>query len=113
LHRKFWLFFPAFLTLRGPDMKALITIPSNKFRSETTYIPFTISAPNLIGNFSLPRWSTHALNPQQEGISLFKTQLFNLGGSYRFFAEVRDDHVEQLKLDIQVSKCTPRLCYIW
>jgi hypothetical protein len=87
-------------------MKTIVTIPSNKFRPETTFIPFTISAPNLVGNFSLPRWSTHALHPQKEGISLFRTQLFNLCGSYRFFGEVRDDHVEQLKLDIQVSNCT-------
>jgi len=93
-------------------MKTIITFPSNKFRSETTCIPFTISAPNLIGNFSLPRWSTHALNPQQEGISLFKTQLFNLGGSYRFFAEVRDDHVEQLKFDIQVSNVLPIMLHL-
>lgn len=86
----------------------MINIPSNKFRPDTTSIPFTISAPNTVGNFSLPRWSTHALHPQEEGIGLFKTQLLNFDGSYRFFAEVHDNHVEQLKLNIQVSNYTDR-----
>lgn len=84
-------------------MKTIVTIPSHKFRPETTTTPFTVSAPNLVGNFSLPRWSTHALHPQKEGVSLFKTQSFNLNGSYRFFSEVRIDRVERLKLDIQVG----------
>lgn len=88
-------------------MKTITTIPSNKFRPETMTTPFTLSAPNLAGNFSLPRWSTHALHPQKEGISLFKTQLFNVNGSYHFFSEAGINHIERLKLDIQVSniKC--------
>lgn len=84
-------------------MTTMVTIPSNTFRPETTSIPFTVSAPDLVVNLSLPRWSTHALHPQKEGISILRTRLFSLGGSYRFFAEVRNDYVEQLKLDIQVS----------
>jgi len=88
--------------MRGPTLGTSTTIPSNTFRPESTSIPFTVSAPGLVGNFSLPRWSTHALNAQKDGISLFKTESFNINGSYRFFAEVRDEHVEQLKLNFNV-----------
>lgn len=88
--------------MRGPTLRTSATILSNTFRPESTSIPFTVSAPGLVGNFSLPRWSTHALYAQKDGISLFKTESFNINGSYRFFAEVRDEHVEQLKLDFNV-----------
>src|SRR6266540_393144 len=88
--------------MRGPTLKTSVTIPSNMFRPESTSIPFTVSAPGVVGNFSLPRWSTHALNAQKDGISLFKTESFNINGSYRFFAEVREEYVEQLKLDFNV-----------
>jgi len=97
------IFAIALLTFRGPHLRTNTTIHSNVFRPESTSFPFTISAPDLLADFSLPRWSTHALNAQKHGISLFKTKLFNIDGSYRYFAEVREDNIDQLKLDIGVS----------
>lgn len=58
--------------------------------------------PDLVANFSLPKWSTHALNAGKEGINLFKTKLLNIEGSYRYFSEVHTENVEQLKLDFDV-----------
>ncbi|KAF8161147.1 hypothetical protein B0H34DRAFT_654233 [Crassisporium funariophilum] len=90
----------ALLTLRGPHFMTTATIPSNTFRPESTCIPFAIVAPDLLVDFSLPRWNTHALHAPKKGINLFKTKLLNLEGSYLYFAEAREEHVEQLKLDI-------------
>lgn len=91
----------ALLTFQGPNLRTKAIIPSNIFRPESTSFPFTLTASDLLGNFSLPRWSTHAF-AQKDGISLFKTNLFNIDGSYHYSAEVREGNIDQLKLDMTV-----------
>ncbi|KAF9529375.1 hypothetical protein CPB83DRAFT_789894 [Crepidotus variabilis] len=93
----------ALLTLKGTHFKTVATISSNTFRPESTSIPFTISAPNALGTFSVPRWSAHAPHIQKESIDLFKTKGFTINASYRYFAEVREEYVEQLHMDLALS----------
>lgn len=88
--------------LQGIQFKTTATIASNTFRPESTAIPFTIFAPDIIGNLSLPRWNAHAPHTQKESTEIFKSKGVTISGSYRYFAEVRAEHVEQLHLDIEV-----------
>lgn len=53
-------------------------------------------------DLSLPRWSTHALHAPKQGNNLGKIGVFRIDGSYRYFADVREEHVEQLKLTFTV-----------
>ncbi|CAA7261639.1 unnamed protein product [Cyclocybe aegerita] len=102
----------AMISLRGPHLKNSTTIPSNVFRPESTPIPFTVIAPDLSACFFLPRWNTHALPTLKDGIPLFTTELFQINASYRYFAEVHDENVEQLKLDISMKAPLYRM-YGW
>lgn len=78
-------------------------IPSNVFTPEFTSIPFSVTGRNTVVDFSLPRWSTHALHAPKQGITLFHTESLNISGSYLYFAEVREENIDQLKLDFEVS----------
>ena len=78
-------------------------IPLNVFSPEFTSIPFSVMGPNMVVDFLLPRWSTHALHAPKQGITLLHTESLNISGSYLYFAEVREGNMEQLKLDFEVS----------
>lgn len=91
----------ALLILRGPHLRTSTTIPANVFRPEFTSISFTVAAPDLVANLSLPRWSTHASH-RKTGTNVFKTSTLNIVGSYRYFSEVLAENVEQLRLDFDV-----------
>lgn len=88
--------------MRGNSLKTDATILSNTFRPEATTIPFCVIAPDVFIDLSLPRWNTHALHSPADGNSLAKVGLLRIDGSYRYFAEVRNDYVEQLKLTFTV-----------
>ncbi|KDR75835.1 hypothetical protein GALMADRAFT_156774 [Galerina marginata CBS 339.88] len=102
----------ALITVVGPHLKSFTTIPSNTFRPNSTLIPFHITAPDLAVNISLPRWNTHALHARKEGINLLKSSAFNLSGSYRYFAEVKEEYVEQLRLQFDLKDSVFR-AYGW
>ncbi|KAK0486085.1 hypothetical protein IW261DRAFT_776549 [Armillaria novae-zelandiae] len=87
----------AILTIRGPSLRNATTIPSNIFRPEATTIAFCVEAPNISLTLSLPRWHTHALHAPEDGNHIGALDL-QLDGSYRYFADVREDNIEQLKL---------------
>ena len=78
-------------------------IPLNVFAPEFTSIPFSVIGPNMVVDFLLPRWSTHALHAPKQGVTLLHTESLNIKGSYFYFAEVREESMEQLKLDFEVS----------
>lgn len=85
-------------------MKIVTEIPLNVFTPELTSVPFSVVGPDVVVDFLLPRWSTHALHAPKQGITLFHTESLNISGSYLYFAEVREEeNVEQLKLDFEVS----------
>ncbi|KAK0226200.1 hypothetical protein IW262DRAFT_1457427 [Armillaria fumosa] len=87
----------AILAIRGPSLRNVTTIPSDIFRPEATTIAFCVEAPNLSLTLSLPRWHTHALHAPEDGNHIGALDL-QLDGSYRYFADVREDNIEQLKL---------------
>ncbi|KAJ6586994.1 hypothetical protein DFH09DRAFT_241649 [Mycena vulgaris] len=92
----------ALLTARGARLKNVTEIPSDTFRPESTTISFSIEVPDVSLNLSLPRWNTWALHAPKDGHSLAKVRVFRADGFYRYFSEVRDDHVEQLTLTLTV-----------
>lgn len=92
----------ALITLKGSHLRSLATIPSNTFKPESTLIPFDITAPDITVYFSLPRWNTHALHAKKKDINVMKSDYLNISGSYRYFSEVREELVEQLKLQFDV-----------
>ncbi|KAH6910365.1 hypothetical protein BKA70DRAFT_1272889, partial [Coprinopsis sp. MPI-PUGE-AT-0042] len=94
----------ALLILKGQDLETLATIASDAFRPPDSVVPFTVYAPNLSIDLSVPRWSTHALHQPEGGYSLLKAEHFHLASSYRYHSDYHEEHVDQLKLDIQVRK---------
>ena len=78
-------------------------IPLTVFTPESTSIPFSVIGRNTVVDFSLPRWSTHALHAPKKGTTLLHTESLDISGSYLYFAEVREENIEQLKLDFEVS----------
>ncbi|KAF8070507.1 hypothetical protein FPV67DRAFT_1756074, partial [Lyophyllum atratum] len=87
----------ALLTTRGANFIVKTDILSNKYRPESTTIPFSIHMPDASISLSLPRWNTNALHAPKKGNSLANVRFFRIDGSYQYFADVREEHVEQLK----------------
>ncbi|KAH9485425.1 Protein CSF1 [Psilocybe cubensis] len=92
----------ALLSLTGPHLKNTMTIPSNKFRPESTSIPFYITTPHVSVKMSLPRWNTHARYAPQDGIDLLEADLLSISGSYLYFSSVMAEYVEQLKIQFDL-----------
>lgn len=93
----------ALVVVHGPHLKLEATIPSNTFRPEATTISFTVDANDTNVDISLPRWNTHALHATKEGHSLLKAGKLSVQGSYHYFAEAREEHVEQLKVAVNLQ----------
>ena len=91
----------ALVTLKGPYLGSVTTIPSKTYRPESTLIRFSVSAPDIRTTFSLPRWNTHVLNTETKDVDVLISHHLTIGGSYRYFSEVREDLVEQLKLNFE------------
>ncbi|KAI3619034.1 fermentation associated protein [Moniliophthora roreri] len=93
----------AIFTLIGDRLKSQTTIPSNVFRPDSINITFTVDIPDASLNLSLPRWNTNALHSPAEGSSLAKIVSLSMDGSYLYYAEVREENVEQLKLNLMAN----------
>ena len=78
--------------------------------SKETKASFSIVAPDVAVTLTFPRWNTHGLVPSsvRQLTNFGQVGLFRLDGSYMYHAEVRDDCVDQLKLDIQVRASGPK-----
>ncbi|KAF7315604.1 hypothetical protein MIND_00075800 [Mycena indigotica] len=92
----------ALLIARATRLRSVVHIPSDTFRPESTTVPFSIEVPDIAINLSLPRWNTWALHAPPDGNSIGKARILKFDGSYRYFADVAEGHVEQLKLGITV-----------
>lgn len=95
----------AFLNICGPRIEGQVEVPLIRYRPESSTIPFSINAENLIFTMDLPRWQTHNQNSfgNDRLHNLGKVQDLHLRGSYLYFSEVHPDHVEALTLSIDVS----------
>ncbi|EJD02702.1 uncharacterized protein FOMMEDRAFT_146573 [Fomitiporia mediterranea MF3/22] len=98
-------------TLKGDVLRSITTVPSNKFRPLSTKASFSIVAPDVAVTLTLPRWNTHGLVPSsvRQLTNFGQVGLFRLDGSYMYHAEVRDDCVDQLKLDVQIPSTSLKL----
>ncbi|OSD07084.1 hypothetical protein PYCCODRAFT_793525 [Trametes coccinea BRFM310] len=89
----------ALLTLRGTHLTNGIHMPFNKYRPEATTVSFWIDAPDVNVSLSLPRWNITSLYATPDRSQVGRIGMLSLKGSYRYFAEVKPEHVDQLKLD--------------
>ncbi|KAI0368271.1 hypothetical protein BV20DRAFT_969313 [Pilatotrama ljubarskyi] len=89
----------ALLTLRGTHFANGIHMPFNKYRPEATTVSFWIEAPDMHVGLSLPRWNISSLSSTPDRSRIGKIGMLNMEGSYRYYAEVKPEYVDQLKLD--------------
>ncbi|KAH7874742.1 uncharacterized protein C8R40DRAFT_1171340 [Lentinula edodes] len=92
----------AIFTLAGVRFSFNTTIPSNVYRPESTTVPLSIDVPDVSLKLSLPRWNTNALHAPKKGNTLAKVGSFHMDGSYLYFADFHEEHVEQLVLTMKV-----------
>ncbi|KAF9070624.1 hypothetical protein BDP27DRAFT_1401949 [Rhodocollybia butyracea] len=92
----------ALFTFMGIRLRFNTTIPSNVYRPESTTVPFAIDMPDASLKLSLPRWNTNALHAPKEGNTLARLGPSRIDGSYLYFSEVHEEHIEQLALAIKV-----------
>lgn len=102
----------ALVTLRGERLDTSVTIPSNKFRPESTNVQFVVKVPNVSVDFSLPRWNTRAAYIPKEGCNLAKVGLVVLKASYLYHSEPRADAVDHLTLNFEATELI-YLCVGW
>ncbi|KAL6305048.1 hypothetical protein BKA93DRAFT_731948 [Sparassis latifolia] len=88
------------LTLRGTHIHSGIRIPFLKYRPDATTVSFWTEAPHVAVSLTLPRWNIHSFFPTPKRNSVGTIGLLRVDGTYQYHAEVREDNVEQLKLDI-------------
>ncbi|KAI0705009.1 hypothetical protein C8T65DRAFT_728083 [Cerioporus squamosus] len=89
----------ALLTFRGTHFTHGAHMPFNKYRPEATTVSFWIEAPDVYVDLTLPRWNIASLYPTPDRSQVGRIGMFNMKGSYRYFAEVQKEHVDQLKLE--------------
>lgn len=98
------------VTLQGERFDASVIIPSNRFRPESTNVQMSINVPNLSVNFSLPRWNIHAAYIPEEGCNLAKVGLLAVRASYLYYSETKENFVDHLTLNFEVSSVYLSLC---
>ena len=74
-------------------------MPFTKYRPEASTVSFWLEAPDLYVDLSLPRWNTCSLYSTPDRDQVGRIGMFNMSGSYRYFAEVKPDNADQLKLE--------------
>lgn len=94
----------ALISLRGRHLRNKNILPFTKFRSDFTDISFCLDFPDLDVDLTLPRWSVHKLPPAEPVKRLARVGLFQLAGTYHYFTELREENIEQLTLNLTVSR---------
>ncbi|KAI0074167.1 hypothetical protein K474DRAFT_1774197 [Panus rudis PR-1116 ss-1] len=89
----------ALLTLHGPRLYSHAQIPLTKFRPDSTAVAFDIDASSLQVRLSLPKWNTHSLFSIPHQNDLGRIGHLHLDGSYRYYADVLPENIDQLRLD--------------
>ncbi|KAI8993910.1 hypothetical protein BD414DRAFT_436222, partial [Trametes punicea] len=89
----------ALLTLRGTHLTNGVHMPFNKYRPEATKISFWVDAPNVHVGLSLPRWNITSLTATPDRSQIGRIGMLSIKGSYRYYAEVKPEYVDELQLD--------------
>ena len=95
--------FIALLTLRGALLHNGVKIPLAQYRPIANTVSFWIGAPNIDVFMTLPRWNSHSLFPSPHRSYIGHVGHFYLDSSYRYFAEVSPENIDNLKLNFVVS----------
>lgn len=78
-------------------------MPFTKYRPEFTEVFFSVEAPDVAANLTLPAWNTYHLYPTPDRSLLGRFGLLSVDGSYLYHAEVRPtENVDRLRLNFQV-----------
>ncbi|KAA1471307.1 hypothetical protein DENSPDRAFT_799140 [Dentipellis sp. KUC8613] len=93
----------ALLTLRGAVLRNENFIPSERYIAASTTIPFVVDAPDIRVSLTLPRWNTHSLHAIEPTTHIGRIGLLRVEGSYLYFAEVREENIEQLRLNFTAN----------
>ncbi|KAL4251310.1 hypothetical protein ABKN59_005668 [Abortiporus biennis] len=100
----------ALLILRGNHFQNGVIIPLNKYRPASTEVSFWIDAPDISVSLTLPRWNTHSLYPTPHRSDIGRIGRLELDASYRYFAEVHSEHIDQLRLNFSASDVVYKAC---
>jgi len=92
----------ALLTFRGASLHNENIIVADKFRPSWMTFPFSIRAPDATVSLTLPKWSTHRLQTVEPITKLVTVGLMLLDGSYLYHSDVREENVDQLRLNFIV-----------
>ncbi|KAG1742840.1 hypothetical protein EDB19DRAFT_1875202 [Suillus lakei] len=92
------------VTIRAPRLSIQVTLPSNKYRPEATFIPFVVDIPDVNVFLSLPRWNTQYLYNSGKEYRIIHAATFRITSSYYSWADVQADNIDQLKLTVETSK---------
>lgn len=102
----------ALISVKGPHWKTTVNILSNVFRPESTAVPISTVVPDVVASISLPRWNTHALYLPPEGLTVFRANHMGVDASYEYFSSVHEDHLDQLRISLDVSNAVEQSSYI-
>jgi hypothetical protein len=97
------LIFIALFVLNGPLLRSAFKVDSNVYRPDKSEVPFSVDIPDAEIRLSLPKWNTNSIHLPGNGNSLFSINGFRTEGSYLYYAEVKQDCIEQLRLNFTVS----------
>ncbi|TBU47302.1 hypothetical protein BD309DRAFT_511415 [Dichomitus squalens] len=89
----------AILTLRGTHFTHGLHMPFTKYRPNASTVSFWIEAPDIFVDLSLPRWNIFSLFPTPDRNQVGHLGMLNMSGSYRYFADVKPENADQLKLE--------------
>lgn len=96
-------FVSVLFTWTGMNFQSEVLIPSNVFRPISTTMSFDARIPELALRVTLPRWNTHALRSPELLTDVGRVREVLISGSYQYHSEVREEYLDQLKLQITVS----------
>ena len=74
-------------------------MPFTKYRPDASIVSFWIEVPDVFVDLSLPRWNILSLFPTPDRNQVGRIGMLNMSGSYRYFADVKLENVDQLKLE--------------
>lgn len=93
------------LDIYGPRLDTYIAVSATHYRPEFSIVPFSLEARDLIVKVGVPRWDTHRAFNGEQSFEVGKIGHLSVIGSYRYYAEPKPDHQENLTLHVEVRAC--------
>lgn len=77
-------------------------MPFDRYRPQSTDISLWLDTPDINVSIHLPRWNMLSLSATPDRSQIGRIGMLNMKGSYRYLADVKPEHVDQLKLEFFV-----------